>query len=157
MRMVEDLLSAYGTIVTHQTVRLWAGKFGRHFAKDIRRRSASRFGDKWHLDEVVISIGRKKHWPWRAVDQEGFVLDVLVRSRRNTKAAKRFMLKLLKGQGHAPRVMIPDKLRSYGAAKRDLMRSVSEGAVHWMNWSDVATVSAYSNRPVPDFKRVAEI
>lgn len=89
--MVEDLLAARGIAVSHQTVRLWAEKFGRQFAGEIRRRSAGQFGDKWHLDEVVISIGGKKHWLWRAVDQEGFVLDVLVQSHRNTKAAKRLM------------------------------------------------------------------
>jgi len=81
-------------------------------------------GDKWYLDEVVISIGGKKHWLWRAVDQDGFVLDVLVQSRRNTKADKRLMRKLLKGQDHSPRVMVTDKLPSYGAAKRDIMPGV---------------------------------
>ena len=76
LRMVEDMLAARGVIVSHQTVRLWAEKFGRHFANDIRKRSAGKLGDKWHLDEVVITIGGKKHWLWRAVDQDGFVLDV---------------------------------------------------------------------------------
>jgi putative transposase len=104
--MVEDMLAARGIIVSHQTVRLWAEKFGRLFANDIRRRSAGRLGDKWHLDEVVIIIGGKKHWLWRAVDHHGFVLDVLVQSRRDARAAKRLMRKLLKGQGSAPRVMI---------------------------------------------------
>ncbi len=74
-----------------------------------------------HLDEVVISIAGEKHWLWRAVDQEGFVLDVLVQSRRDKKAAKRLLRKLLKKQGQAPRVLITDKLRSYGAAKREIM------------------------------------
>jgi len=73
--MVADLLAARGIIVSHHTVRLWAEKFGRRFAKDIRRKSKGRLGDKWYLDEVVISIGGKKHWLWRAVDQDGFVLD----------------------------------------------------------------------------------
>ena len=72
-------------------MRLWVEKFGRHFANDIRTRSAGKLGDKWYLDEVVICIGGKKHWLWRAVDQDGFVLDVLVQSRRNTRAAKRLM------------------------------------------------------------------
>lgn len=124
LRMVEDLLSARGIIVSHQTVRQWAEKFGRHFASEIGRRSAGRLGDKWHLDEVVIAIGGEKHWLWRAVDRDGFVIDVLVQSRRNIKAAKRLMRKLLKRQGHPPRVMITDKLRSYGAAKRDIMPGV---------------------------------
>lgn len=92
LRMVEDMLAARGIIVTHQTIRTWAEKFGRHFAKKIKRRSAGRLGDKWHLDEVVVSIGGKQHWLWRAVDQNGFVLDVLVQSRRNAKAAKRLIV-----------------------------------------------------------------
>jgi putative transposase len=123
LRMVEDLLAARGIIVTHQTIRTWAEKFGRNFANRIRRRSG-RFGDKWHLDEVVVSIAGKKQWLWRAVDQDGFVLDVLVQSRRNAKAAKRLMRKLLQKQGCAPRVMITDKLRSYAAAKRQIMPGV---------------------------------
>jgi putative transposase len=83
-----------------------------------------RRGDKWHLDEVVITIAGEKHWLWRAVDQEGFVLDVLVQSRRDKKAAKRLLRKLLKKQGRAPRVLITDKLRSYAAAKREIMPGV---------------------------------
>jgi putative transposase len=124
LRMVGDLLAARGIIVSHQIVRLWAEKFGRHFAGEIRRRFAGRLGDKWYLDEVVITISKKKQWLWRAVDEYGFVLDALVQSRRNTKAAKRLMRKLLKGQGHSPRVMITDKLRSYGAAKREIKPGV---------------------------------
>jgi len=130
--MVEDLLAARGIIVSHQTVRLWVEKFGRHFANEIRRRSAGKLGDKWYLDEVVISIGGKKHWLWRAVDQDGFVLDVLVQSRRNTKAAKRLM-RNVNGQDHAPRVMITDKLRSYGAAKRDIMPGVEHRSHKGLN------------------------
>lgn len=132
-RMVEVLLAARGILVSHQTMCLWAEKFGRHFANDIRRRSAGRLGDKWYLDEVVISIGGKKHWPWRAVDQDGFVLDVLVQSCRNTRAAKRLMRKLMKGQEHSPRVMITDKLRPHGAAKRDIMPGVEHRSHKGLN------------------------
>src|SRR5215216_6298378 len=78
----------------------------------------------WHLDEVCLMIGGKKHWLWRAVDQDGVVLDVLVQSRRDKQAAKRLLRKLLKKQGRAPRVMITDKLASYGAAKAEVMPSV---------------------------------
>jgi len=131
--MVEDLLAARGIVVSHQTVRLWAEKFGRHFANEIRRRSAGKLGDKWYFDEVVISIGGKKHWLWRAVDQDGSVLDVLVQSRRDTKAAKRLMRKLLKRQGCPPRVMITDKLRSYGAAKREIMTGVEHRSHKGLN------------------------
>jgi len=91
LRMVEDLLAQRGIVVSHQTIRSWAEKFGRSFAGHIRKRSAEKLGDKWHLDEVVFTIAGKKHWLWRAVDQEGFVLDVLVQSRRNTKAAKQLI------------------------------------------------------------------
>src|SRR5712672_2137909 len=79
LRMVEEMLAARGISVTHETIRQWGLKFGGEFANRIRRR-APRRGDKWHLDEVVISFAGKRHWLWRAVDQDGFVLDVLVQS-----------------------------------------------------------------------------
>src|ERR671933_412825 len=123
LRMVEEMLAARGIIVSHETVRQWALKFGRAFANEIRRR-LPRAGDKWHLDEVAITIAGTKHWLWRTVDQHGIVLDVLVQSRRDAGAAKRLLRKLLKRQGRAPRVMITDKLASYPAAKRDLMPGV---------------------------------
>jgi putative transposase len=123
LRMVEEMLAARGIEVSHETVRQWAMKFGESFAKQIRRRLPAP-GDKWHLDEVAISIAGRKHWLWRAVDQHGVVLDILVQSRRNAKAAKRLLRKLLKKQGIAPRVMITDKLASYGAAKREIMPGV---------------------------------
>ncbi len=131
--MVEDLLAARGITVSHQTVKLWAEKFGRHFANDIRKRSAGKLSDKWHLDEAVITIRGKKHWLWRAVDQDGFVLDVLVQSRRNAKVARRLMRKLLKGQCRSPRVMVTDKLRSYSAAKRDIMPGVEHRSHKGLN------------------------
>jgi putative transposase len=123
LRMVEEMLAARGIEVSHETVRQWAQKFGQSFANRIRRRRPAP-GDKWHLDEVVISIAGKKHWLWRAVDQHGVVLDILVQSRRNATAAKRLLRKLLKRQGIAPRVMITDKLGSYASAKRVVMPSV---------------------------------
>jgi len=93
------------------------------FANQIRRKLPAA-GDKWHMDEVVITISGVKHWLWRAVDQNGMVLDILVQSRRDTQAAKRLLRKLLKRQCRPPRVMITDKLASYGAAKRQVMPSV---------------------------------
>ena len=117
--MVEELLAARGIEVSYETVRQWR-KFGEVFARRIRQRAPER-GDKWHLGEVVITIAGRKHWLWRAVDRQGFVLgvpvldvvvlEVLVQSRRNTKAARRLLRKLLKKQGRAPRVMITDKLK----------------------------------------------
>jgi putative transposase len=121
--MVEEMLAARGIEVSHETVRQWALKFGQGYANQIRRRLPAP-GDKWHLDEVVISIAGTKHWMWRAVDQHGIVLDTLVQSRRNAKAAKRLLRKLLKTQGMAPRLMITDKLASYAAAKRVVMPGV---------------------------------
>ena len=90
--------------MTYETVRQWALKFGQGFANEVRRRQPRR-GDKWHLDEVFITIGGKRHYLWRAVDQDGYVLDILVQSRRNKRAAKRFFCKLLKGLQYVPRVI----------------------------------------------------
>src|ERR671926_525346 len=123
LRMVEEMLAACGIVVSHETIRQWARKFGQGFANEIRRR-LPRPGDEWHLDEVQITIAGEKHWSWRAVDQDGVVLDVLIQSRRDKKAAKRLLRKLLKKQGRAPRVMVTDKLASYPAAKRELMPGV---------------------------------
>jgi putative transposase len=123
LRMVEEMLAARGILVSHETVRQWARKFGQAFADQIRRR-LPRPGDTWHLDEVVITIAGEKHWSWRAVDQDGIVLDVLVQGRRDQRAAKRLLRKLLKRQGRAPRVLITDKLASYPAAKKELMPGV---------------------------------
>jgi putative transposase len=123
VRMAEEMLAARGIEVSHETVRQWALKFGQTFANQIRRRLPAP-GDKWPLDEVVISIAGRKHWLWRAVDQHGVALDNLVQSRRNAKAAKHLLRKLLKKQGTAARVMITDKLASYAAAKRAVMPNV---------------------------------
>jgi len=117
--MVEEMLAARGIDVSHESVRHWAEKFGREYSNRIRRRAPAR-GDKWHMDEVVITIRGKKHLLWRAVDQQGFVLDVLVQNRRDRTAAQRLMRKLLKKSAKAPRVMITDKLKSYGAARKDM-------------------------------------
>ena len=118
--------------ISHEAVRRWALKFGQDLANRIRRR-LPRAGDKWHLDEVAIRIAGVKHWLWRAVDQTGVVLDVLVQSRRDKRAAKRLLRKLLKRQGRPPRVMITDKLGSYGAAKGELMPSVEHRRYKGLN------------------------
>src|ERR671913_372270 len=123
LRMVEEMLAARGIVVSHETVRQWGRKFGQAFANQIRRR-LPRAGDKWHLDEVCLMIRGTKHWLWRAVDQDGVVLDVLVQSQRDKQAAKHLLRKLLKKQCRTPRVMITDKLASSGAAKGEVMPSV---------------------------------
>jgi putative transposase len=98
-------------------VRQWALKFGLKAATRIRARVSS-FGDKWHLGEVVITIKGKKHWLWRAVEQNGYVLDVFVKSRRNTQSAARLMRKLPRKNGRTPRVIMTEKLKSYATANR---------------------------------------
>ena len=132
-RDVEDLLAERGIDVSFQTVSEWVAKFGLKFADQLRRRSRGQFADKWQLDEMVISIKGKKYWLWRAVDANGYVLDALLQSRRNKRAALRLMRKLLKGQGIAPRVMITDKLCSYSAAKAELMPSVEHRSHKGLN------------------------
>jgi len=117
--MVEEMLAARSIDVTYETVRQWALKFGQKAAKRIRARIGT-FGDKWHLDEVVITIKGKRHWLWREVVQYGYVLDVLVQSKRDTQAAERLMRKLLRKHGKTPRVMVTDKLKSYAAANRKM-------------------------------------
>src|ERR1700712_3531074 len=115
LRMVDELLAARGIIVSYETVRQWTLKFGQMFANQIRRRLPAA-GDKWHIDEVVLTIAGVKHRLWRALDQTGTVLDILVQSRRDTQAAKRLLRKLMKKQCRSPRVMITAKQASYGVA-----------------------------------------
>src|SRR5262245_1994070 len=114
-RVVEALLFTRGVIVTYEAIRKWCRKFGQAYANQLRRQRP-RPDDKWHLDEVFLTINGKRHYLWRAVDQDGNVLDILVQSRRNKQAAKKFFRKLLKGLEYVPRVVITDKLKSYGAA-----------------------------------------
>ena len=109
--------------MTYETIRQWCLKFGQPFANEVRRR-LPRPGDKWHLDEVYLKINGKLHYLWRAVDQDGQVLDILLQTRRDKHAAKRFFKKLLKGLRYVPRVVVTDKLRSYGAALKEIMPSV---------------------------------
>jgi putative transposase len=122
-RDVEELLFARGVVVTYETVRQWCRKFGQEYANALRRRRP-KTGDKWYLDEVFLKINGKTAYLWRAVDQDGHVLDILVQSRRNKAAAKKFFRKLLTGCQYVPRVLITDKLASYGAAKREVLPSV---------------------------------
>jgi putative transposase len=123
LRDVSELLLARGIVLSHETIRAWGMKFGNIYANDIKCR-APRRGDKWHMDEVCLVMNKKKSWLWRAVDQDGYELDILLQSRRDKKAAKRFFRKLLKGLQYIPRVMITDKLRSYGAAKNEIIPGV---------------------------------
>jgi putative transposase len=132
LREVQEMMLARGIILSHETVRQWCAKFGQTYANALRRRRA-RPGDKWHLDEVFITInGQRRYW-WRAVDQNGTVLDILVTSKRDTRAATRFSRKLLKGLQYVPRVLVTDKLRSYGAARRRALGSVEHRQSKYLN------------------------
>jgi transposase-like protein len=118
-RDVEDLLAERGIDVSYETVRRWSVTFGLSYARNLRR-SRPRPDGRWHLDEMFVPINGKRMYLWRAVDSEGEVLDILVQSRRNKKAALKLMRKLLKKQGFIPDAFVTDKLPSYGAALNDL-------------------------------------
>ena len=132
LREVEDLLAERGVTVSYEAIRYWCAKFGVEYARRLRRRQG-RLGDTWFLDEVFVSIRGERHYLWRAVDQDGDVIDILVQRHRNANAAKRFFRKLLKGQGSEPRWLITDKLRSYGAAHRCVMPSVEHVTERYAN------------------------
>ncbi|WP_458098160.1 IS6 family transposase [Roseomonas sp. WA12] len=132
LRDVELILAARGVVVSYETIRDWGLRFGRLFANELKRRRP-RPGDKWYMDEVFIRIRGKQHLLWRAVDQNGHVLDILVQSRRNTTAAKRFFRNLLKGLQYVPRVIVTDKLRSYGAAKREILPGAEHRQSRYLN------------------------
>jgi putative transposase len=131
-RDVEELLFARGIMVTYEAIRKWCRKFGQSYANELRYRRP-RPGDKWHLDEVFLTINGERHYLWRAVDQDGNILDILVQSRRNKNAAKKFFRKLLKRLTYIPRVIITDKLKSYGAAKQDILPSVEHRQHRYLN------------------------
>jgi putative transposase len=131
-RDVQELLFERGIDVTHEAIRQWCRKFGQEYANQLKRRRP-RPGDKWHLDEVFLTINGQRHYLWRAVDQDDNVLDILVQSRRNKKAAKKFFRKLLKGLQYVPRVIITDKLKSYGAAKREILPGVEHRQSRYLN------------------------
>jgi len=122
-RDVEELLAARGIDVTYETLRQWSLKFGQTYANQLRHRRPQT-GDKWHLDEVFLKINGKLTYLWRAVDQHGNVLDILVTSKRDKHAAQRFFRKLLKGCRYVPRVIITNKWASYGTAKREILPGV---------------------------------
>jgi putative transposase len=123
-REVEELLAERGITVTYETVRQWCQKFGPAYARKFKKRQG-RLGDIWHIDEVFITIQGERHYLWRAVDQDGDTIDILVQRRRNQRAAERFLRRLIKGQGGEPRWLVTDKLKSYDAAHRTIMPTVT--------------------------------
>ena len=122
-RDVEDLLAQRSITGTYETIRQWGLTFGPSYARALRRRRG-RLGDTWHLDELFVTLNGRLQYLWRAVDEDGDVLDILVQSRRHRCAAVRFFRKLLKRQARVPRRLITDKLRSDAAAQRKVMPSV---------------------------------
>jgi putative transposase len=131
-RDVEEMLAMRGVKLSYETIREWTLKFGQTYTNGLRRRSP-RPGDRWHLDEVFLKINGRIHYLWRAVDQDGDVLDILVQTSRNKKAAKKFFRKLLKGLRYILRVIVTDKLRSYGAAKAEVLPSVEHRHQKYQN------------------------
>lgn len=131
-RNVEEIMAARRVVVSYETVRRWCEKFGKQYADGLRRRR-TRTGDKWHLDEVFLEINGVTHYLWRAVDQNGVVLDILVQPKRDRFAAIRFFRKLLRATGRKPRVIITDKLRSDGAAKRVVLPGVAHRQHRYLN------------------------
>jgi putative transposase len=131
-REVEKLMLERGIVVSYETVRHWCSKFGQAYANELRRRRP-RPGDKWHLDEVFVRINGEQKYLWRAVDQDGNVLDILVQNRRDKAAARRFLRRLMKKTRTVPRVIVTDKLRSYSAAHREVMPSVEHRSHQGLN------------------------
>src|SRR6266478_3639399 len=124
-RDVEELMSSRGVALSYETVREWCFKFGQ-LTPTVCATDLPRPGDKWHLDEVFLKINGRLHYLWRAVDQDGDVLDILVQTSRDKKAAKKFFRKLLKGLQYVPRLIVTDKLRSYSASKAEVLPSVEQ-------------------------------
>jgi putative transposase len=119
-RDIEDLLAERGITVSRESIRLWCNKFGPKYARRLKRKHRG-YGDTFYLDEVFVKINGKQHYLWRAVDQDGEVVDVFLQSRRDAAAAKRFFKRLLRNHGCEPRKIVTDKLRSYGVAHRELI------------------------------------
>ena len=145
LRLVEEMLLERGILVSYETIQRWALKFGADYVGRLKRKAAS-WHDTWHLDEVVISINGEKRYLWRAVDQDGYVLDEIVQVHRNTKAARRLLTRLLRKQGRRPKRIVTDKLGSYGTARRKLMPKVEHRQHKGLN-------NQAENAHVPNRKR----
>ncbi len=135
LRNVEDLLHERGIEVSHETVRFWWQRFGPMFAAEIRKRRVGQMRTsrwRWHLDEVFVKINGIQHYLWRAVDHEGEVLEAFVSKTRDKAAALKFLRKLMKRHGR-PEVLVTDKLRSYGAALKELGIQEKRVTERWEN------------------------
>ena len=149
-RDVEELLAERGITVSYESVRRWCRKFGQGFADGLRRRRP-RPGDKWHCDEVQLKINGRKHWLWRAVDQAGVVLDILVQPRRNQEAAETFLRRVVEGQRYEPQVVSTDTLASYPPAVRRVLPDVAHRRPKGLNHR-----AEHSHRPTRRRERVLQ-
>ena len=131
-RDIEDLLAERGIVVSHESIRLWSIKFGAIYTRRLKRKHRG-YGDTFYIDEVFVKINGKQHYLWRAVDQDGEVVDVFLQARRDGAAAKRFFKRLLRSQGGEPRKIVTDKLRSYGVARRELIPDVIHDNARYAN------------------------
>ena len=131
-RDIEDLLAQRGILVSYESIRLWCIKFGQRYDRRLKRRHQG-YGDTFYIDEVFVKINGKQHYLWRAVDQDGEVIDVFLQSLRDGAAAKRFFKRLLRGQGEEPREIVTDKLRSYGVAQRALLPETIHNTARYAN------------------------
>ena len=130
--LIEDLLAERGITVSREAIRLWCIKFGAIYARRLKRKHRG-YGDTFFIDEVFVKIKGKQHYLWRAVDQDGEVVDVYLQARRDGAAAKRFFKRLLRSHGGEPRNIVTDKLRSYGVAHRELMPDVIHDTSQYAN------------------------
>ena len=131
-RDIEDLLSERGIIVSREAIRLWCIKFGAIYTRRLKRNHRG-YGDTFFIDEVFVKINDKQHYLWRAVDQDGEVVDVFLQTKRDGAAAKRFFRRLLQSHGGEPRKIVTDKLRSYGVSHRELMLDVIHDTSQYAN------------------------
>ena len=131
-RDVEEMLASRGVTVSYEAVRLWCGKFGADYARRLRR-DRSRVGRRWHVDEVFLRIGGVIHYLWRAVDQNGQVVDILVQKRRDRAAAERFFRHSIRTTETVPHTVVTDRLRSYSAALRHVLPRAGHRRGHWLN------------------------
>jgi len=131
-RDVEDLLAERGIIVSYEAIRQWCWKFGPDYARRLKKKQG-RLGDTWYLDELFVRINGQQQYLWRAVDQDGDVIDILLQSRRDQRAAERFLRRLLRGQGKQPFRIITDKLKSYAAASRTILPGVTHDTQQYAN------------------------
>ena len=131
-RDIENLLAQRGITVSREAIRLWCIKFGAIYTRRLKR-SHRGYGDTFYIDEVFVKINGKQHYLWRAVDQDGDVVDVYLQAKRDGAAAKRFFKRLLRSHGGEPRKIVTDKLRSYGVAHRELIPKVIHGTAQYDN------------------------